>query len=280
MTFGISREVEERLARLEIPFNRDGIDPYGVDRRDLGRFYTFLGWFYRHYFTAECHGIAHVPKSGRVMLVGNHAGGVALDAGMVVAATFFEMEPPRLAHGMADKFLSKIPFTSFFTARSGQLVGLPEHARRLLVDDRMLLVFPEGHRGTAKLFRERYSLVRFGTGFVRLALETGTPIVPFAFIGGGEAIPTIANLYKLGRIVGVPYVPVTPYGLALPLPVQVAVHFGAAMRFDGDGSEDDAVIEGWVAQVKDRIATLIEDGRRARGDRDLDEGTHHGSSSQ
>jgi 1-acyl-sn-glycerol-3-phosphate acyltransferase len=45
------------------------------------------------------------------------------------------------------------------------------------------MVFPEGARGTAKLYKERHSLVRFGTGFIRLALETRCPIIPFAFDG-------------------------------------------------------------------------------------------------
>jgi 1-acyl-sn-glycerol-3-phosphate acyltransferase len=107
--------------------------------------------------------------------------------------------------------------------RTGNLTGLPEHAERLLEDDRLLMVFPEGARGTAKLYRERHSLVDFGTGFVRLAMKTKTPIVPFGFIGGGEAIPTIVNSYALGKLFGAPYVPITPYLFALPLPVSLEV---------------------------------------------------------
>src|SRR5205823_1078265 len=108
---------------------------------------------------------------------------------------------------------------------------LPEHAIRLLEDDRLLLVFPEGARGTAKLYRERYSLVGFGTGFMRLALQTRTPIVPFAFLGGGEAIPTITNSYALGKLFGAPYVPVTPYLVAVPLPVRLEIRYAPAMTF-------------------------------------------------
>src|SRR5205807_2341096 len=82
-------------------------------------------------------------------------------------------------------------------------------------------------RGTAKLWKDRWSLVDFGTGFVRLALRTKTPIVPFGFIGGGDAIPTVANLYKIGRLAGVPYVPVTPWLLPLPRPVKLEIQSGA-----------------------------------------------------
>jgi 1-acyl-sn-glycerol-3-phosphate acyltransferase len=90
------------------------------------------------------------------------------------------------------------------------------------MDDRLLMVFPEGARGTAKLFKDRYSLVDFGTGFVRLALKTKSPIVPLGFVGGGDAVPTVLNSRTLGKLLGVPYVPITPYGLAAPLPANRA----------------------------------------------------------
>ena len=115
------------------------------------------------------------------MLVGNHSGGVAIDGAMVLASMFFDMDPPRLAQGMAEKFINKVPFASEWANRTGQFTGLPENAVRLLEDERLLVVFPEGARGTAKLYKERYSLVDFGTGFMRLALKTKTPIIPFAF---------------------------------------------------------------------------------------------------
>src|SRR4029077_13360162 len=99
---------------------------------------------------------------------------------------------PRLAQGMLEKFINRVPFASLWSNRCGQFTGLPEHAVRLLEDDRLLMVFPEGARGTAKLYKERHSLVQFGTGFMRLSLRTKTPIVPFGFIGGGEAVPTVA----------------------------------------------------------------------------------------
>ncbi|MCA1829571.1 MAG: 1-acyl-sn-glycerol-3-phosphate acyltransferase, partial [Myxococcales bacterium] len=153
---------------------------------------------------------------------------------------------------------------SVWASRTGQLTGLPEHAQRLLEDDRLLLVFPEGARGTAKLWKERWSLVDFGTGFVRLALRTGTPIVPFGFIGGGDAIPTVSNLYRIGRLFGVPYVPVTPWLLPLPRPVKLEIEYGAPLRFEGDGSEEDEIVERHVEQVKSSIAALIEQGRESR----------------
>jgi 1-acyl-sn-glycerol-3-phosphate acyltransferase len=260
----VGDEIRERLARLEIPFNACGVDPYGISREHLGWFFGALGFLYKRYFRVRAFGLEHVPARGRTMLVGNHSGGVAVDGAMVLASMFYEMDPPRLAQGMAEKFINTVPFASQWTNRTGQFTGLPETAQKLLEDERLLLVFPEGARGTAKLYKERHSLVHFGTGFVRLALKTRTPIVPFGFLGGGEAIPTIVNSYALGKLLGAPYVPITPYLLALPLPVRLEVHYGAPLVFEGDGSEDDEVIAGYVEQVKARIAELIEVGRRHR----------------
>ncbi len=253
--------IAERVERLELPFNEYGVDPYGISKKHLAFGLSALALLYRKYFRVRCHGIQHVPARGRAMLVGNHSGGVAVDAAMVIASAFLELEPPRLAQGMAEKFIARLPFANLWTSRTGQFTGLPEHARRLLEDERLLMVFPEGARGTAKLFRERYSLVDFGTGFMRLALETRTPIIPFGFLGGGEAIPTVFNAKALGRVLGVPYVPLTPYVLPLPMPVPLEVHYGEPLVFTGTGDEDDHIIEGYVGQVKARIAALIEGGR-------------------
>jgi 1-acyl-sn-glycerol-3-phosphate acyltransferase len=256
-------EVEARVRRLELPFNKHGIDTYGIAQRDLTRFFSILAWFYRNYFHVQVTGIEHVPKRGRAMLIGNHSGGVALDAAMVLASMLLELDPPRLAQGMAEKFINLLPFASEWTSRTGQLTGIPEHAERLLRDDRLLMVFPEGARGTAKLYWERNSLVGFGTGFMRLALQTQTPIVPFAFLGGGDAIPTVLNLYKLGRLFGAPYIPVTPWLVPLPRRVPLSIHYGEPMVFTGSSTEEDAVIERHVEQVKQRVAQLIAGAQEA-----------------
>jgi len=256
--------IRARVDRLELPFDEFGVDPYGISKKHLAFAYEVLGFLYRRYFSVECRGIENVPARGRAMLVGNHSGGIPIDGMMVIASMFYAMDPPRLAQGMVEKFINRFPVASLWSNRTGQFTGLPEHAVRLLEEDRLLMVFPEGARGTAKLWSERYSLVDFGTGFMRLALRTRTPIVPFGFLGGGDAVPTVLNAYALGKLVGVPYVPVTPYGLALPLPVKLEIEYGTPMRFEGDGSEDDEVIVGYVDEVKRRIAEMLDRGRRLR----------------
>lgn len=260
----VSREVARRIEELEIPFGPFGVDPYGISKKHLAVGFSLIEPFYKHYFSVRAIGTENVPARGRCMLVGNHSGGVAIDGVMTIASMFFSKSPPRLAQGMVEKFMNKVPFASLLTSRTGQLTGLPEHAIRLLEDDRLLMVFPEGAKGTAKLYKDRYSLVRFGSGFIRLAMRTRTPIVPFAFLGGGAAFPTITNAVSLGRMLGAPYIPITAYLLPVPLPVRLEVEYGEPMVFEGTGAEADTVIEGYVEQVRMKIADMIEAGRARR----------------
>lgn len=262
-----SDEIRMLVDRLELPFNTLGVDPYGISKPHLVVMFKALAFLYNHYFRVQAHGMEHIPKRGRAMLVGNHSGGFAVDAAMVVASALLEMEPPRLAQGMVEKFMNRLPVASLWTLRTGQLTGLPEHAQRLLEDERLLMVFPEGARGTAKLYKERYSFVEFGTGFMRLALKTRTPIIPTGIIGGGDAVPSIYNSYSLGKLLGVPYVPITPYLVPVPLPVPLSIRYAPAMVFEGTGDEEDSVIVEYVQKVKTVIDELVTEGRRARGEK-------------
>ena len=262
--FYASRRAKARVDLLELPFNRYGLDPFGIHKDSLVRFYTLLKLLHGKYFRCRAHGADNVPEAGRAMLIGNHSGGLPIDAGMVLASLFWDLPTPRHAHGMVEYFAQEWPFVSPWFSRIGQLPGLPEHATRFLENERLLMVFPEGARGTGKLYKDRYSLVRFGTGFMRIALRTGAPIVPFAFIGGEEAIPTIYHWKALAKLVGAPYVPITPYILPIPRPVRCEIHYGEPMVFRGTGAETDEVILDYVEQVRERIAELIVQGRASR----------------
>lgn len=263
----VSKEIRERVDELDLPFNRWGLDPYGISKHHLGLFYSFLGVFYRHYFRVKSVGIENVPDTGPAMLVSNHSGGIPADAGMVIASLFFDHAPPRHCHGMVEKFAQSWPFLAPMFSRVGQLPGIPEHAKRLLADDRLLLVFPEGARGTGKLYRDRYQMVRFGTGFMRIALEMGVPIIPLAFVGGEEALPTVYHSKSLAKLTKTPYWPVPPYLVPVPLPVHCEIHFGEPLQLSGDGQESDEVIAAHIGIVRERIESLIARGRGSRSER-------------
>jgi len=154
--------------------------------------------------------------------------------------------------------------------RVGSVVGTPENCTQLLEHGEAVMVFPEGERGFVKTLRHAYELQRFGLGFLRLALETDTPIVPVGIVGSEEQSPGLLRSRWLGRLVGAPVAPLTltfpwlgPAGM-LPLPVKFRVRFGEPLRFEGDPSDEDAVIARKVETVKDAIRELIGQGLAAR----------------
>src|SRR5690606_20441619 len=148
--------------------------------------------------------------------------------------------------------------------------GTPKNCVDLLHNEEAVIAFPEGVRGMNKLFSERYQLQRFGTGFMRLALATRTPILPVAVIGSEEQAPAIANLKSLGRLLGMPAFPITitwpwlgPLGL-LPLPTKYRIYFGKPLHFDGDPDDEDAIIARKVGTVVDTIQGMLDQGLRER----------------
>ena len=264
MSFLDDEQLRRNVERLDLDFNAYGIDRFGASRESIIRYYSPLTTIYRHWSKVTTFGIENVPPKGRALLIGNHSGGIGLDASMTVTSLLLHDENPRLAQGMADYFFARWPFMSVLTSRLGALTGIPEHAHLLLEAGRLVMVFPEGARRAGKLYRDRYKLIRFGTGFMRLALETRTPIVPFAFVGGEEAFPTMYKIEWLSKALGAPLVPVAPQIVLFPLPVSCQIYFGEPMLFEGDGSESDDEIEERVDRVKASIAGLIERGLEAR----------------
>ena len=263
-------EISGRVARLPTRLNEYGFDPFGFDPSYARSLLLTMALVYRSWLRVETSGMSRVPD-GRVLLIANHAGNTfAWDGAMLAMSLLLEREPPRIVRGMAEYYLPTIPFFNVFMHRVGSVVGTPSNCAQLLEQEEAIMVFPEGQRGFVKTYRERYRLQRFGLGFMRLALETDTPIVPVGIVGGEEQSPGLANVPALGRLIGAPAFPVTatfPWlGLAgfVPLPVKFRLHFGKAMRFEGDPSDEDAVVEGKVEVVKDAIRGLVAEARSSR----------------
>lgn len=259
----VDSELRQRADRMGLRVNAFGYDRWGARPEVALRVLALVRWLYRHYFRVEATGLERLP-SGRVLLVGNHSSQLAYDGMLVAAALALEAEPPRFTRAMIERFFAHLPVASILMTRSGQLTGIPANAERLLREEQAtLLVFPEGARGGGKVWRDRYKLMGFGRGFMRLALATDTPIVPFGFIGGEEMCPSLSRLEPLAKLVGAPYLPLMPTA-ALPLPAKVSIHFGEPLRFSGRGDEDDERLGDCVGRVEGAVSGLIELGLRQR----------------
>ncbi len=251
------------------PVNSAGFDPFGLDLSTALRTLKAVVPLYRHWFRVRTHGIDRVPP-GRVMLVPNHSGQLPMDALLIAIAMVLEGHPPRLVRGMVERWFPSVPFVSTLITRCGQVTGDPENCVELLRREQAILVFPEGIRGSGKLWWNRYNLQEFGTGFARIALETDSPIVPVAVVGAEETFPAVYNFESLARRLGMPYWPVTPFFPALgllgvvPLPVQIDLYFGEPIHLDGDHDAPDTEIAADVERVKGAIDAMIEKGLARR----------------
>ena len=265
----LQRECEERLRKVPNEINEFGYDGYGMSPEWLRRAALPGVLLYRWYFRVETFDIERLPQ-GRMLLIANHAGQLPFDGAMLSTALLLEAEPPRIARPMGEYWIPRLPWVSVAMARGGALVGTPDNCIHMLENGECVMVFPEGVRGINKPFSQRYQLQRFGTGFMRLALQTRTPIVPVGIIGSEEQQPGLANLKGLGRLLGMPAFPLTlgfpwlgPLGI-LPLPVKYRIYFGEPLQFEDDPSDEDSAIEAKVDRVKQAVSDLLGRGLRER----------------
>ncbi len=264
----IDPEVERTIDSLPNHVNELGFDLWGFSPKDAKLYYS-LGRHIYNYFRPEIHGIENVPDK-RVLIVPNHSGQFPFDGLVISNACLLLAKPPRLLRAMAERWVPTLPFINEAFSRTGVVLGDPINCRNLLLDDQAILVFPEGARGSGKAFPQRYRLVPFGRGFMRLALQTESPIVPVAVIGGEESIISLHNWKGLAKLLRVPYAPISPFlpilgPLAyLPLPVKFHVYFGEPMHFTGPFDDEDAIIDRKVQAVQDRVQQMINEGLAKR----------------
>jgi len=262
-------EIAAKMRRIPTRLNSYGFDPWGFSPDIAAQALLITTLFYRYYFRVEVHGIENIP-SGRVLVIGNHAGQVAIDAAMIGTATFLEGTPPRILRGMGEYWLPTVPFINVMMVRTGSVVGTPKNCIDLLHNDEAVIAFPEGVRGMNKLYRDAYKLQEFGLGFMRLAVGTNTPIVPVAVVGSEEQAPGIANVEWIARLLDMPAFPVTltwpwlgPLGM-IPFPVKYRIYFGKPMRFTGKPHDEDEIVERQVGKVKGTIQAMLDRGLRER----------------
>jgi 1-acyl-sn-glycerol-3-phosphate acyltransferase len=255
----VTPELERLVASIPKPVGSYGYDPWGYNE---DRFKLALGaakWLYDRYFRVTAHGLEHVPKNGRVLIVANHGGQLPTDGVLLGVAVATNPHGPRLARAMIERFFPTVPWIGNLLNALGGVIGDPINCSKMLEREEAIIVFPEGVRGSGKLYKQRYQLQRFGTGFMHLAMNHRAPVVPVGIVGCEETMPAIANLRPLARLLGVPYLPVAP---PIPLPARVCLHFGAPLSFAPATSE--AQVNERVEEVKAAIRVLIDAGLAQR----------------
>ncbi len=250
------------------------VDEFGFDAEWTESFLSLFKSLYRDYWRVETTGMENVPASGRALLVANHAGVLPWDGAMIKTALFVEHPHPRHVRALVASLFMGMPVLSWFLRRTGQTVGHPDDTRRLLEQDQLVLVFPEGVRGTGKPYAERYKLRRFGRGgFVSTAIRAGAPIIPVSVVGAEEIYPMIADLPIAAKLFGLPYFPVTPFwpwlgplGM-IPLPSKWRIQFHPPVHVEEhprEAAEDQNLVMALSDQVRDTIQQGVYENLKLR----------------
>lgn len=240
-------------------------DEWGLDWEFLEAIRPFLDFLYKVYWRVEATGIEHIPDYERALLVSNHSGQLPWDGAMIMTAVLNEHPAQRLVRNLYADWYPSLPFLSAALVKMGQALASVDNGTRLLEQDELVGVFPEGYKGAAKLFKDRYRLARFGEGgFVRMALKTQSPIIPVSVVGAEETYVTLAQSNTLARLTGSPYFPISarfpwlgPLGM-IPLPTKWYVDFGEPIPIDDDTSDgvDDLVL---VSQLADQVRNAVQE---------------------
>ena len=252
------------------------LDDWGRSETVVSLMEPILNFYYRYWFRVEVEGIENVPSENGALIVSNHSGALPPDAPMIMQAVRNEHSNPRPLYMLGEHWFKGYPGVSMLVNKMGLVPAHRENAQRLLHDEgRLAVVFPEGQKGTRKLYWQRYKLRRFGRGgFVRTAIRARVPIVPVALVGAEEAMPIFAHLKLLHKLSGLIYFPLTPsfphFGLAAPLmymPSKFKIRFMEPIdmsEYPVETIDDPAEIQEISERIRARIQHQLDEMLDAR----------------
>ncbi|KAA1422140.1 glycerol acyltransferase [Mumia zhuanghuii] len=241
------------------------IDEFGLDPQLHAIAMAALRPIADKWFRIEVRGAEHIPADGGALVVANHSGTVPVDALMTMLTV--NDHGQRTLRLLGADLVFDLPFVGELARKMGATLACNEDAERLLADGHIVGVWPEGFKGIGKPYSERYKLQRFGRGgFVSAAMRAGVPIVPVSIVGAEEIYPLVGNVPSLARLLGIPYVPITPFfpwlgplGL-IPLPSKWIIEFGEPVRTDAyppEAADDPMLVFNVTDQVRETIQQTL-----------------------
>jgi 1-acyl-sn-glycerol-3-phosphate acyltransferase len=242
------------------------VDEYGFDQEVTQRFLmTALRPIAEKWFRIEVRGAENIPTAGGALVVSNHSGTVPMDGLMTMVS--IHDHTGRFLRPLGADLIFKMPLVSTMARKGGATLACSEDAERMLGGGELVGVWPEGFKGIGKPYADRYKLQRFGRGgFVAAALRTGVPIIPLSVVGAEEIYPLVGNIPSLARLLGMPYIPITPFfpllgplGL-VPLPSKWLIEFGEPIRtdeFDAGAADDPMLVFNVTDQVRETIQQTL-----------------------
>jgi 1-acyl-sn-glycerol-3-phosphate acyltransferase len=255
-----------RAAQLAFANTGHGYDAFGMHPDFIAFGDALVSFLYERWFRVKSYDAHHVPRHGPAILAANHSGTLPFDGMMLWADVLRHTDPPRSPRPVADYFVPTLPFIGTLFARAGVVGGSRGNVRKLLEQDSLLMLFPEGTGGIGKPFSKRYQLQDWRQGHCEMAIRFRAPVVPVGIVGAEEQMPQVATIPVEGLGLPMPFIPIpaTP----LPLPVRYHILYGPPLRFDLEYKPDDAddplVVRAAAQRVREAVEGLIHRGLAAR----------------
>lgn len=239
-------------------------DEWGFDQEYFDAVRPFFEFMYKTYWRVSLTGVENVPEEGRALLVANHSGQLPFDGAMLGSGILLEHPTQRLVRTLYATWFPTLPFVSDLLVKMGQALATEDNGTRLLDNNELVAVFPEGYKGVGKLYKDRYKLARFGRGgFVKMALRSKAPIIPVSIVGAEETYISLTKSEFMSKVTGMPYFPISPtfpwLGLLgfVPLPTKWYIDIGEPIPTDQypEKSEQNLML---VSQLTDQVRNIVQ----------------------
>ena len=237
-----------------------GFDAWGFNIKNMKNNMRLTKFLYEKYYKVEAVGLENIPKEGRCLIIPNHSGQLPFDGMLLAYSLLTNPNGPRAPKAMVERFLPSVPFIGNWLSSVGAVIGDPVNCERMLDNEEAIIVFPEGVRGSNKLYKYKYQLQRFGSGFMHLAMKHHSPVIPVGIIGMEETIRSYADIKPLAKLLGMP---VAPLVFPFIFPSKVYIYFGKPVYFKNDVYKEHDINER-VDKVKGAINELLEEGLAKR----------------
>jgi 1-acyl-sn-glycerol-3-phosphate acyltransferase len=224
-----------------------------------------------YWFRMEVEGWERLPEPP-ALLVGIHSGAPFVwDAWTVGAQWWRRFGDERPLHGTAHDALMAAPLVGAYFRRMGVLPAAPDSIASALAEGHDVALWPGGERDSLRPWTRRDEATLAGrTGFVKLAVNSGVPIVPIATVGGADAMPVLISgrrlakalqLDKLTRLKRFPIAAQAPWGIApavlpeIPLPTRIRTAFQEPVEVESDPAraEDKEYLKQKYQEVEESI---------------------------
>lgn len=265
----VKAESSERSSRARF-FRRyeNNVDEHGFDLASYAGVEKFVRFLFKNWFGVKIAGLQNIPSKGNAVLFGNHSGVLPIDGCLLYDGIINYHPQPSRVRFLVTKFLLDAPIIGKLLRGFGCIPPSYEIATEQLREKELVFFFPEAEKGTGKLFKNRYKLVDFHSGFVRAAIETGSPMVPVVTIGGEEIYPLLANIKPLAKLIKAPYFPVTPFFPffpfpfnVIPIPVRIMMCVWPSYRlpYPPEAAEDEDLVAAITTQIQNDLQVKVND---------------------